>query len=54
MKIKCVRPLDGFTINKTHKVLGCVAEYVQLRGDNGEEYVVNESHFDLVKKRRIR
>lgn len=49
MYLICTKETDGFTVGKKYKVLGCVAEYVQLRGDDGEEVIMNEVYFDVCK-----
>lgn len=49
LKVKCIKEIKGFTIGKTYKLLGCVAEYVSLKNDNKEKVVVYEGYFDIVK-----
>lgn len=49
LKLKCVRKIEGFTLGKTYKLLGCAAEYVQLKDDNGEKAILYEGYFEIVK-----
>lgn len=49
LKLKCIKETEGFTLGKTYKLLGCGGEYVQLKDDNGEEYVLYEGNFETVK-----
>ena len=47
LNLRCVKEIEGFTIGKHYKLLGCVAEYVELKDDNGEECWVYEGIFEI-------
>lgn len=46
MKLKCIKEVEGFTIGKTYKLLGCAGEYVELKDDNNEKVILFESYFE--------
>ena len=48
MLLRCKKEIEGFTEGKTYKLLGCVAEYVQLKNDNKEKVIIYEGYFDIV------
>lgn len=44
----CTKELEGFTAGKIYELLGCCGgEYIRLKDDNGEAFIVLESHFKL-------
>lgn len=45
MKLKCIKEIGGFTVGNTYDLLGRAGEYVQLKDDNGEIYILNEGCF---------
>lgn len=48
MRLKCIKNVEGFTLNKTYKLLGVAGEYVQLKDDNNKTVILFESYFALV------
>ncbi|MBO0602728.1 hypothetical protein I2483_13755 [Sporosarcina sp. E16_3] len=49
MKLKCIKEIEGFTLGKTYKLLGCAGEYVQLKDDNKQVTTLYESYFTSAK-----
>ena len=41
----CIKEIEGFTIGKKYKLIGCAGEYVQVKDDNGDEVILFESYF---------
>lgn len=48
LKLKCIRKVDGFTIDKVYKLLGCAGEYVEVKDDNNEKVILFEGNFEIV------
>jgi hypothetical protein len=48
MLLKCIKQLEGLTIGKSYKLLGCAGEYVQIKDDNGQNIIINEIYFSIV------
>lgn len=46
MEVKCIKSLEGFTLGKSYKLLGCAGEYVQLVDDNGDEVILYDCYFE--------
>ena len=49
MNLKCVKETEGFTVGKDYKLLGAVAEYVELKDDRGKKVTVYESNFEFTQ-----
>jgi hypothetical protein len=48
LKLRCIRPIEGFTLGKTYKLLGCAGEYVELVDDDKVKVILYESYFELI------
>lgn len=48
MKLLCVGLIEGFTINKKYKILGCAGEYIELRDDLGNKCIILETNFKCI------
>ena len=48
MKLVCVKEIEGFTVGKEYELLGYGEELVQLKDDNGQDFILLESYFDIV------
>lgn len=48
MYLKCIKSLNGFTVGKKYKLLGCAGEYVELEDDSGKRFIIFEGYFDIV------
>lgn len=49
MKLKRVKKLKDFTLEREYKLLGCAGEYVELKADDGKRYTIFEGYFETVK-----
>lgn len=51
MKLRCIEEIEGLTIGKTYKMIGCAGEYVQVKDDNKEAVTVYEGCFEAINRR---
>lgn len=50
MYLKCLKPVEGFTVGKIYKLLGVSGEYVSVKDDNKKKVILLESYFEILNK----
>jgi hypothetical protein len=53
IKLKCIKPIEGFTVGKDYNLLGCAGELVELLDDNNEKTILYESYFEIINKKEV-
>ena len=50
--LKCITPVDGFTVGKSYKCISSYGKYVQMIDDMGDTVVLFDVYFDKIGKKR--